>query len=532
LFMRLYKLALSVVLGISLVIFVVQTWHWPLVGDAPLIHYAVFLISHGAAPYRNIVDVNMPGAYGVEYLAMHVFGGGSLAWRLFDLFLGTMCAVAMVAISWPYDRLAGFLAGGLFILLHGRDGIIEMGQRDLTMAALLLAGYAFMFQVMRAEEPQRRLWCTALFGLCLGVAVTVKPTPMLLAPVLIALLCFDMWRKRALWHPHLLFACGAFLLPLLLVLLWLAHERAIPAFLTVVFRLIPAHADLHRRSFGYLTSHSFASVLIPPLLLWIPVALFGKFPLSRERWALLLGVVFGLASFYIQAKGFSYHRYPAEAFVLLLLCIDLCVCVNRTAPAGARWARPLGAAGLVVAVLVVGVGSVRKAVRYDWRNQQFDSMLRADLTALGGSNLNGEVQCLDTAAGCLSALYRMRLVQATGYLYDCYLLAPAADDQSYQEHFWDSIRSKPPVVFVVTSHLCGDGPPNYSYHRLHDWPQFDTWIAANYHLYADRIPSRKVYWSGEPAQPFGYRIYLRNGVVFPVPAHTSGSPQTIVAHSI
>ena len=48
--LRLFEGAATVFLIGSLLTFIVSSWHWPLVGDAPLMHYVVFLMEHGRAP--------------------------------------------------------------------------------------------------------------------------------------------------------------------------------------------------------------------------------------------------------------------------------------------------------------------------------------------------------------------------------------------------------------------------------------------------------------------------------------------------
>jgi hypothetical protein len=97
------KLVGAFVLLACVVIFVCTTWHWPFVGDEAFIRYVNLLMHHGMAPYRDIVDINMPGAYAVDWLVVHLFGSGSLAWRIFDFALMGLATLATVAIAWPYD---------------------------------------------------------------------------------------------------------------------------------------------------------------------------------------------------------------------------------------------------------------------------------------------------------------------------------------------------------------------------------------------------------------------------------------------
>jgi hypothetical protein len=47
-------------------LFFLWNWHWPLVGDASLIHYICFLMDHGMAPYRDLGDRNMLRVYMIK----------------------------------------------------------------------------------------------------------------------------------------------------------------------------------------------------------------------------------------------------------------------------------------------------------------------------------------------------------------------------------------------------------------------------------------------------------------------------------
>ena len=58
---------------------------WPLVHDAPLMHYIAWRILDGAAPYRDLFDMNFPGVYAAHLLLLVTLGPGDLAFRAFDL---------------------------------------------------------------------------------------------------------------------------------------------------------------------------------------------------------------------------------------------------------------------------------------------------------------------------------------------------------------------------------------------------------------------------------------------------------------
>src|SRR5690242_8982790 len=124
------------------VVFVVMTRHWPMVGDAALLHYNVFLIQHGWAPYRDFVDINLPGAYWATALAMHLPGQPDIAWRIFDLALVALAGLGYYVIAKPYSRFAALFATVMLLLVHGQDGIQQAGQRDLVIATLLILSFA------------------------------------------------------------------------------------------------------------------------------------------------------------------------------------------------------------------------------------------------------------------------------------------------------------------------------------------------------------------------------------------------------
>jgi hypothetical protein len=516
--LRLYfvwKIGLSLVLFAATLFFAIATWHWQLVGDAPLLHYVIFLTQHGRVPYRDIVDPNMPGTYLVEWSVIHLFGSGALAWRIFDLGLMAVATVCMVSICLPYDWFAGVFAGGLLTLIHGRDGLIQLGQRDLVMTVLLLASYMFLFSRLRERvSVSREAGQSMLFGICLGFAASIQPTALLLAPPLLVLSSVALHRRRRAAKVHVIASVAGLAIPGIAILAYLLRMHAWAAFLDTVFRLAPYHLHLWSQKKSWLIFHTISSVTLPLVLLWLPVALRQKRWKTWEGAALYCGMAFGILSFIVQAKGFPYHRYPSEAFLLLLSGVDFATVLRNDVFTASMRLKVAAICGLGFGVFVIGVGSARLALRYDWRDHEYDSMLQNDLRHLGGAQLSGQIQCLDMASGCLDTLLGMSLVQSTGTLYDCYMLWPAKspDEEYYRERFWRAIITKPPRVFVVNDKTCApvtfdDGP----YGKLARWPKFAQYLADNYILYADRVPPHRIWWARDPSRPVGYRIYVKKG---------------------
>ena len=534
---RLFRVALAASLSISALLYFAWSWRWPLVGDASLIHYIGWLIERGWAPYRQLGDMNMPGSYLIEIAAMHVFGMGDLAWRLFDFALMGAAAVAFFVItrragapsmtvssSWVGSDngwLAGLFAACLFILVHGRDGLAEGGQRDLTMAVCLVVATAFLFVAIRRDWQ----WAAAAFGLFSGVALTIKPTalPLTAAQLLLAV---HVLRGRGRqgespnrgWLRPTVAAILGYLVAPGIALVFLLRERALAAFFDNLHGLVLYYSGLGHRPLGFLLLHS-VSPLLPLVLLWLAVlALRRARPsmngeraeLDWERVALGCGAFFGLASYLVQARGFPYYRYTLLAFLLPLMAMDFTRALQAQISTlrrtkASRW---LALAALCIGGFYLAPQSAVLVHRYRWWETDFITSLQQNLDALGGERLSGHIQCIDTISGCGNVLYRMRLEPANGLLVDFPLFG--ADDASFvrqtRERFFSAMNASPPQVLVVSSALYVDGPGDYR--KLDRWPAFQSFLADDYRLETEWRPSRTARWWSREETPAGYRIYV------------------------
>jgi hypothetical protein len=127
--------------------------------------------------------------------------------------------------------------------------------------------------------------------------------------------------------------------------------------------------------------------------------------------------------------------------------------------------------------------------------------LQADLMRLGGPQLSGRVQCLDMTHGeCINALYRLQLVQSTGFIYDFVLFPerPTAVTDALQSRFMRLISARPPRVFVLSEQVWPGGGRGYT--QLMRWPAFAQFLQQNYALETQHDKG--------PADMSGYRIYV------------------------
>jgi len=574
---RLFRAALATSLTLSALLFFLWSWRWPLVGDASLIHYIGFLIQRGWAPYRDLGDMNMPGSFLIEIAAMHIFGMGDLAWRLFDFTLLAIASASFFIIcSTPANRastnrvpvacpersrrvreatvgsfsrlpaispsfLAALFSASLFILIHGRDGLAEGGQRDLTMAVLLLTATAFLFVAVRKDSK----WSAATFGLLSGIAFTIKPTalPLSLAQLLLAANALRRFRidflhlgrknaNRSVLIHYIAPAAAAGLIAPTIALIFLLREHALAAFLAGFRGIIPYYASLGHRSVGFVLLHSI-SPLLPIVIAWLIVLVLQRkiFYWSRnwERNALLIGVLFGLLNCIAQQRALPYYRYPLLVFLLPLMALhfvrtfDAQLTTELGAPSqtaspsemGSRAAQTLAVLTLAYAAFVLAPQSAILIHRYRWRETDFITSLQQNLNSLGGPALSGHIQCIDSISGCGNVLYRMRLEPATGVLSDFLLFGSVSDNQPPESisilrdtraQFSTAILAHPPQVIIVTSHLHIDGPDNFE--KLARWPAFASFLADRYTLHTEWSPNRTARWWSREETPASYRIYV------------------------
>ena len=487
------KLAVVLWLITLVVVCLILTRHWPLVNDGALQHYISFLTDTGLAPYRQIADMNLPGSLLIDWTVLHTLGGGPMAWRVFDALLLLVASAAMLTITRlsaheTHDAwFAGVLAAALFWLLHARDGMGQTGQRDMMEAMLLLVLLAAALLALRSGK----LWPFAVLGFCAGTAAIIKPDSVLFSAIVFSI---AILRSANRGRSFALIVAGSVVPPATAVA-FLLHYHALQAFWLSLTEVTPFYASLGRQSVPELLREC----LSPPMRAFLAVSLLLGI-LRRRHWtsaqALLpIGVAWGLASFFLQGKGYLYHRYPTLAFLLLWTALE---CAEALRTPGVL--RLFAVTGLLYASLIVAPLSLLRASRATW-NDTLLTALQTDLTRLGGRSLAGSVQCLDSISGCNTVLYRMQLPEETGVLSDFLLFGPEQQPavRRARATFWSQLNGRPPRVIVVTGWLHPAGPDHFA--KLALWPDFATFLATRYTL-----AEQRTFAPGQNG-PLSYRLY-------------------------
>jgi hypothetical protein len=477
------------------VAFVAFSYQWPMVGDAQVFLYDNFMMQHGFAPYRDIPDINMPGAHVVENWQLLLFGGSDLGLRVYDFTLLGLLTLAMIVVARPYDWLAGLFAGILFLLQHAAlGGPWNAGERDEIIAVLIIVGYAFLFEGVRRSKPLLLLG----FGFALGIANTLKPT---VAPLGLALLVVAVVAVRKKGLPYRAYIAwpliGAAVAGAIAVSFLLQHH-VLSAYIYCVRTYIPLYAGMDRLPLHLLVRR------VLPFVAWMLLPFAVTVSLTTSGWrnwetvAVLVGAVFGAVSYFAQGKGLGHHTYPLVACLLLWICIEL-----MSAERSQKRTRWVSVAGVMVG-LFVAIPIYCYRVAHTIPRNGFIVSLESDLNQMGGSQLTGRIQCLDVVYGCYVALYHMQLVQSTPYVGDILFFAPQKSPaiDHLREMAWRAITGNPPAVIVVSNEWFGR---TNTFDKIKNWPRFAAYLSESYRLAVERN------FTGGAST--GYQIFVRKSCV-------------------
>ena len=444
---------------------------WPLIHDAPIMHYIAWRISEGAAPYRDVFDMNFPGVYAIHLAVVRLLGTSDAAWRAVDLAMTALTALVVGALAAPWGRAAALGGALFFAAYHLAGGAWNAGQRDFLLCPFLLAG---ALAVARWAEGDGS-WTLAAGGIALGAGLTVKPHALVfvLALALFIAVCARQRRRSTVVALGAL-AGGAVVAPVAAVI-WIAAVGALGAWREIVLGyLVPLYSRVNRPAdWFYFRWHP-----------WIAIAAALLVTIGRLAWTrrltarhtiVLLGVAYGLLHFLGQRKGWEYHLYPLAAFGAVLLFAELGAALR------ARW--PLAAVPLVASVIaIVWLLGFKGAEAVD---SSWIALKARRVAALGGelrarTGPSDLVQVLDTSDGGVHALLRSRLRQPTRFVYDFHFYhhVDAPMVQRLRDELMRDLTRRPPRLVVV----CEGGWPAGGYERLDGFPALKGWLVTTYEL--------------------------------------------------
>ena len=440
---------------------------WPLIHDAPIMHYIAWRIAEGAVPYRDLFDMNFPGTYLVHLAALRAVGTSDAGWRVFDLAWLAATALALGAFARPWGGFAAAGSALFFAVYHLSGGAWLAGQRDFFLVIFLVLG---ALGVARWASDGRRA-SLAWGGFLLGAAATIKPHAVLLAGALAAVVLVVGVRAGSAVASPLAVFLGSLLVMPAAVTAWIAAAGGLPAWREIVLHyLVPYYAGLGRpRSWAFYRWR-----------LWIPIAAAVVFSLAHAwrarrftvRHAIAtLGIAYGLVHHFGQGKGWEYHLYPLAAFAALVAFAELGPALVQRRLLGVALA-----ASLTVALIALAQRGV-EAANAGWIRDKGDLVreVRRDLAPVGPGET---VQVFDTSEGGVHALLSLGILQPTRFLYDFHFFhdEAAPEIQALRAELMRDLAARPPRFIVVFDRGWPAGGPE----RLARFSELAQWLAEHY----------------------------------------------------
>ncbi len=453
-------------------------------------HYIAWRILEGAAPYRDLFDMNFPGVYAAHLLLLVTLGPGDLAFRAFDLGMIAAVGAGLACALRSSGAWGGLAAAALFALYHVAGGPWLAGQRELLLCVLLAWGAAAVV-ASAAAAGARRTRLLGAAGLALGAAVLVKPHAIILAPPLL----LWSWRGARATRDLAAAALGAEL-PGVAALAWLGWSGGLGAFVDITFRyLIPLYSRLGRNDLLHeLVARDYGLAVLAGLAAWAALGVIALVGGRRRPMlaVLAVGLAYGVAHFWVQGRGWEYHFYPLALFATALggaglgaaladrrRALATALVLALAVTTGALWTKgQRNLAPAWIAAKLERVGRVTEALR--------------PLVAEGRT-----VQVLDTTEGGIHALLRLRVRQPSRFVYDFHFYHDVGHPyvQGLRAQLLDALRRRPPAAVVVFV----PGWPGGGYERIAGFPELERWLhdgyrvteeGDGYRLYVERAAAR------------------------------------------
>jgi|CXWL01.1.fsa_nt_gi hypothetical protein len=482
--MRRLQILLLILLAAFLVTQAVFSLRWPIAHDeAPLFYEAFLMQSEGRIPYRDIFDFQMPGSYAAYHLLGIFSSFSAFRIRILDLLI----LAALIFITFQAMRRFGktpaLAAGILFGLKYLQGGPSLSLQREYLL--LVFIALSLLIGMRDSLTPKHRLSLGILFGL----SAVIKPHAAL---GLLPFLLFDIAdiRQRsnislpkAAWTSILPAAIG-FLIPVSLVIAWLAINNALSPFLTIALNYWPLYSQINGQMEITPTAERISFLLnqiwrLGGSGLWLIPAAFGIYINQNKQTYLISSLALCYAIYpALSGQFFPYHYIPFVYIIILLASL-----IFSFQPSAFSF--QLFALILLLFLIRPSQTFIRQlqgkpiATASD-RAEEITRFLEENLEA------GQTVQPLDWTGGALLAMLETRTPIATPYVFDFYFYHHISNPyiQSLRANFMNELQTSSPRYIIEVTSI--DKPWVSGENTTREFPELRAFLNEYYSVTMDR----------------------------------------------
>jgi len=465
---------LLVFLTVTLLLKGASTLNWRMEHDFPLSHYVVFMMDkYHAIPYRDIFETVMPGTYAFHYTVVKLFGYSDFAFRCVDLSLLAILLSATYIFISRFGRMAAIWSSVVFGLLYLSYGQAMSLQRDyLGIIPIALA----MILIPARADTVVGMSRFAIVGLLFGLDVLIKPQLGIALPIVLGALLAARWStvKRSFrdFTQCVTILALTFALPVLIAVVWLAVNSALPPFVNIFFQYLPLYSALtgdHESISSldhvyYLLHWTLILGGFGPLFLYSLFAMFRVWKIANLSRPLIISltcllfctVAFGIYPT-LSGKFWDYHYMPFAYFCSI--SAGLCFAAWPNFPDAQRKWR-LRESIVILAFLL--------AITIQLKPSQFFPYLYQDLrgsrshSPVGGRvdeiakwlrkrlRPGDTVQPLDWTGGSIHAMLLAEAKLSTKFMYDVqfYHHVSSPYTQELRKEFISQLAAEPPRFII------------------------------------------------------------------------------------
>lgn len=482
---------------------------YPMSEEVSLLHYVAWLIDkRNFVPYRDVFETAYPGSF-----ILHIIIGGlsdytDKGFRVADCIYTGMLLVATWRLMLRLGRMVAWISALSFGVVYYSYGSGMTLQRDYicilpVVLSLLLA----------LQNDGKFLFRSVAIGVLMGFAASVKPhivigVPVMLWAVVNSPAANTSKNKNALQvvFAWILGMCIGFGLPLL----WVFQKGGLPAFshMALDYMGVYLYGDAHDPEWSMqhsikITCMWLAFMALPWVFVLIPSFARGFYATRAENenkkegrrtiWVLLIMLVLYWLYPVPANKFYAYHRMPFYYFATISASLLTMPLANRGwksfAVAMAGYAMYVG----FMTNYIFPPASETVAEIKEWYKRGVSVSFDRSSDAIGAylkENLRpGEVvQPIEEGGPSMRGMRNSQAVIATPYLtFDQLVTAyehPVV--RTMREDFMQRIQRSPPAFILhAYSHTPLAAPISAPRH----FPEFDAWVAANYHLSLSVCPN-------------------------------------------